>query len=192
MNETTYNRIATACPIFAVGSVLAYELSDEYKWVAAGVAALTALTSAAIYIVYHWSVLSPANQKIRAIAKFPTVIRHVPVSGDSVKKPEEDQSVQSFFSAELISNLSAIDDNFSNKRNPIQNYFDLNIAVKKNRWGWFSGDAHFVVYKMKTGKSSGWSKLSGHKQRTSDNVEWYQYLADEEFKEQRFIENVVH
>lgn len=55
MNERKYKRVTTACMVVAVGAALTYDLESGYRWIAAGFAAVAALTAAALYLYHQFS-----------------------------------------------------------------------------------------------------------------------------------------
>ena len=194
MHETTYNRIATACLIFAVGSTLAYELSGEYRWLASGVAALTVVAAAATYIAYHLSVPSVEHQAI----VFPlagNILRYFrspksdvadvlfrQTKGDQLFRARLSRTsdVEDLWSTALVIPIETKDyavtvsRGSSAKRQSKQRYFRRAVG--------FSSDVHLEIDRKESGKAPVWSKLYRHKQRTSEKLNWLDELADEEFK----------
>lgn len=87
MQQLTYNRIVTACLVVAVGSALAYEPAGEYKWFAAGAAAVAALAALTLHLAHHLMAPSEKSKVRGTLQNSPVAVRE---SGDHTSlTPEE-------------------------------------------------------------------------------------------------------
>lgn len=53
MDRDRYRRVATACMVLALVSVLAHQPTGEFRWIAVGMAVVAAVTASALYLYHH-------------------------------------------------------------------------------------------------------------------------------------------